>query len=280
MIISSLRRSGGPLRRALGSAADTVLLCSVNEETAVATLTLNRPKAFNALNAEVVIALRDQYKALENDPRVRCLVLTGSEKAFAAGADIKEMLHMDYTAMETHDRSESLLQMSTLECWKPVVGAVNGFVLGGGCELAMTCDILIAGQNAKFGQPEVNLGIMAGAGGTQRLAAAVGKSLAMQMNLTGEPIDAERALAAGLVSEVVPTEECVERAQAVAATIASKSSSAVRKIKDAVNKNAEMTLSEGINYEHRSFVSCWATEDQSEGMAAFAEKRKAEWKHR
>merc|ERR1719460_629083 len=233
------------------------LLCDIDPERAIATLTINRPKAFNALNTPVVLALRARYDELEQDERVRCIVLTGSEKAFAAGADVKEMMAMDYKEMATHDRRESLLQ------------------------LAMGCDILVAGENAKFGQPEVNLGIIAGAGGTQRLTQAVGKSLSMHMNLTGIPIDANRALAAGLVLEVVPTEDCVSRAQDIATVIASKSGAAVAKIKDCVNASYEKSLEEGLKHEHRQFIECWATEDQDIGMTAFANKQKnVDWKHR
>ena len=170
------------------------MLFDRDEATGVATVTLNRPKAMNALNREVVHDLMRIFKDVSNDSTVRAVVLTGSEKVFAAGADIKEMLAMDYSEMRDHDRSTSLLQLQHLACTKPVVAAVNGFALGGGCELAMLCDIIVAADNAQFGQPEIQLGIMAGAGGTQRLTKAVGKSLAMQMNLTGEPISAERAL--------------------------------------------------------------------------------------
>ena len=175
------------------SLSDSVLF-DRDEATGVATVTLNRPKAMNALNREVVHDLMRIFKDVSNDSTVRAVVLTGSEKVFAAGADIKEMLAMDYSEMRDHDRSTSLLQLQHLACTKPVVAAVNGFALGGGCELAMLCDIIVAADNAQFGQPEIQLGIMAGAGGTQRLTKAVGKSLAMQMNLTGEPISAERAL--------------------------------------------------------------------------------------
>ena len=234
-----------------------------------------------ALNTEVVLAIREQFKAIDKNDSVRAVVLTGSEKAFAAGADIKEMLAMDHKEMRDHDRDESLLCMGTIKCNKPVIGAVTGFALGGGCELAMNLDILIAGDNAKFGQPEINLGIMAGAGGTIRLTNAVGKSLAMQMNLTGEPIDANRAMVAGLVSEVVPTEECLPRAQAVAASIAAKSLPAIRAVKDSVLSTFQhASESEALKYEHHRFIGCWATEDQVEGMTAFAEKRKPDWKHR
>ena len=225
--------------RALSSATDSLLI-DIDADRAIATLTINRPKAFNALNTDVVLALRDAYETLAQDDRVRCLVLTGSKKAFAAGADIKEMLSMDYHTMESHDRSHSLLQMGSLSSSKPIVAAINGFTFGGGNEVAMSCDILIAGENAKFGQPEINLGIMAGAGGTQRLTTAVGKSLSMQMNLTGDPIDAQRALVAGLVSEVVPTAECLPRAQAIAARIAQKSLPVIKKIKDAVLSAEEL----------------------------------------
>ena len=170
--------------------------------------------------------------------------------------------------------------MGFITCSKPIIGAINGFALGGGCEVAMTCDILIAAESAKFGQPEINLGIMAGAGGTQRLTAAVGKSLSMQMNLTGDPISAQHALNAGLVSEVVPLEELVPRAQKIAAKIATKSLPVIKKIKDAVNTHYQLNLAEAIKYEHNSFVSCWATDDQTIGMTAFAEKQKPTWTHR
>ena len=190
------------------------------------------------------------------------------------------MLDMDYHEMESHDRSKSLLQMASLKCTKPVIASVMGHCYGGGCEVAMSADILIAAENAMFGQPEINLGIMAGAGGTQRLTHAVGKSLSMQMNLTGDPIDATRALQAGLASEVVKTEECLPRAQAIAARIAQKSLPAIKKIKDAVLSSQEMPLEAGIYYEHQRFISCWATEDQTIGMTAFANKKKPSWKHR
>ena len=251
----------------------------VEAKNHVGFITLNRQKALNALSAGLIQDLGDALKSFDDDSSIKVVVITGNEKAFAAGADIKEMLAMDYTEMETHDRRESLLQMGVMTCSKPIVGAVSGFALGGGCELAMTCDILIAGENAMFGQPEINLGIMAGAGGTQRLPAAVGKSLAMQMNLTGEPIDAQRALLAGLVSEVVA--DPLERAEAVAAKIATKSLPPIRKIKDAVNSSFEhASLMEGIKYEHLRFISCWATEDQKIGMNAFANKEKPDWKHK
>ena len=279
---SALPRAVGAQRAALsGGAGDSALLTSVDAETGVALLTINRPKAFNALNTDVILQLRAALKQLDEDDRVRAYVLTGNEKAFAAGADIKEMLGMDYHEMATHDRDTSLLSMGAIAPKKPMVGVVCGFAFGGGCEVAMTCDILIAGENAQFGQPETNLGIMAGAGGTQRLTAAVGKSLSMQMNLTGEPISAERAMVAGLVSEVVPTDEALARGLAVAGKIASKSGVVSTKIKAAVNRGFELgNLTESIKAEHNDFISCWATEDQAEGMTAFAEKRKPTWKHR
>ena len=277
-----VRATSGRRNRGLASVADgDVLLREVDYATGVATLTFNRPEALNALNTPVVLALRNAYTDLSRDDGVRAVVVTGAgDKAFAAGADIKEMLSMDYTQMETHDRDTSLLCMGTLTCTKPLVGAINGFCLGGGNELAMSLDILIASERAKFGQPEINLGIMAGAGGTQRLTAAVGKSLSMQMNLTGEPISAEHALRAGLVSEVVPHDAVLIRAQEVAAKIAQKSLPAIRKVKDAVLSSFELGEADGIKYEHQRFVSCWATEDQTIGMTAFANKEKAVWKHR
>ena len=277
---SSLRIPRSALARAFSGGGDDALLRSVDYDTGVAELTINRPKALNALNTEVITSLRAALREYDADDRIRCYVLTGSEKAFAAGADIKEMLAMDYHEMATHDRNGSLLGMAHLSALKPIVGCVQGFAFGGGCEVAMLCDILIAADNAKFGQPEVNLGIIAGAGGTQRLTHAVGKSLSMQMHLTGEPISAERAMQAGLVSEVVPADEALDRARAIAAKIASKSLVATTKIKDCVLSTFDLGLTEGVKAEHNAFISCWATEDQTEGMTAFADKRKPEWKHR
>ena len=187
--------SGGVTTLSNGETLSGAVRFEPNAEKGTAIVTLNRPKALNALNKHVVHDLRKIFHAVSYDSDVRAVVLTGgSEKFFAAGADIKEMLDMDHAAMRDHDRGESLLELMHLKCSKPVIAAVNGFAFGGGCELAMLCDIIIAGENAKFGQPEVSLGIMAGAGGTQRLTKAVGKSLSMQMNLTGEPIGAERAM--------------------------------------------------------------------------------------
>ena len=267
--------------RFASTAEKAVLLSEIDEERAICTLTFNRPKALNALNTEVVLELKRAYEELAHDERVRAIVLTGGEKAFAAGADIKEMLSMDYHEMESHDRAKSLLQMGSLSCPKPIVAAICGHTYGGGCEVAMSCDILIAADNAMFGQPEINLGIMAGAGGTQRLTSAVGKSLSMQMNLTGDPITATRALQAGLVSEVVPADKCLKRAQAIAARIAEKSLPAIKKVKDSVLSSFELaSQKDGIYYEHQRFISCWATEDQKIGMTAFAEKRTPEWVHR
>lgn len=246
-------------------------------------------------------AVLAELKAAEYDPHIGAIVLTGGEKVFAAGADIKEMNGMDAAEWRNVDEDETLLAMKRLPAFtKPIVAAVNGFCLGGGCELAMMCDIselgarwhdrlppltqrrsaVIAGDTAKFGQPEVNLGILPGAGGTQRLTHAIGKSKAMQMCLTGEPISAEVAERAGLVSEVVPAAETIDRAMAIATKIASQSALAVAVNKDAVSKSFEMTLTEGLNYERMRFFALFDSHDQKEGMSAFVAKRKPEWKHR
>jgi len=243
----------------------------------VATITLNRPDALNALNAKLMTELCKALEAADANDKVRCIVITGSEKAFAAGADITEMSERSFVDMYTKNYfvSETSRFNNTR---KPIIAAVSGYALGGGCELAMMCDFIIASETAKFGQPEINLGVIAGIGGTQRLARYVGKSKAMDMNLTGRFMDAAEAERAGLVSRVVPVAKLAKEARSAADKIAEKSQLATIAAKDAVNRAFETTLAEGINYERRLFQSLFATEDQKEGMAAFAEKREAQFR--
>lgn len=245
----------------------------------VAFVRLNRPEALNALNSELMGELAEALTAMEADAAVRSIVITGSEKAFAAGADIKEMADKgfvdvfaaDYFAPET----EAILRVR-----KPIIAAVAGYALGGGCELAMICDFIIAAETAKFGQPEINLGVMAGIGGTQRLTRFVGKSKAMDMHLTGRMMDAAEAERAGLVSRVVPAEALIDEAMAAAKAIAAKSAITVMAVKEAVNRSYEVPLREGLLFERRLFHALFATADQKEGMAAFLEKRPAKFTDR
>ncbi len=244
----------------------------VEIEDHIALVKLNRPDAMNALNDQLLTELADAMKSAQENDMVRCIVLTGSEKAFAAGADIKMMSEKSYTEVLTKDLfGAEIAEIKSVR--KPIIAAVSGYALGGGCELAMMCDFIIAGDNAKFGQPEVNLGVMAGIGGTQRLTQAIGKAKAMDMNLTGRFMDAEEAERSGLVSRVVPAKKLMEEAMAAAAKIAEKSMISVMLIKEAVDKSFEVPLSEGLLMERRMFHSLFATEDQKEGMAAFIDKR-------
>ncbi|CAK15570.1 2,3-dehydroadipyl-CoA hydratase PaaF [Pseudomonas entomophila] len=236
-------------------------------------VTLQRLQALNALNTELLVELASELEAAERDPQVRALVITGSRKAFAAGADINEMAERDLVGILNDPR---------VACWqrigafsKPLIAAVNGFALGGGCELVMCADIVIAGSDARFGQPEINLGILPGAGGTQRLLRAVGKPLAMQMVLTGEAIDARHALRAGLISEVTQPELTVERALQVASAIAAKAPLAVRLAKEALLKAQDMDLASGLRFERHAFTLLAGTADRDEGIRAFQEKRPA-----
>ena len=250
-------------------AYETIL---VDTDDHVTLITLNRPEALNALNAQLLGELGKALAAADADKNVRAIIITGSEKAFAAGADIKEMSEKGFVDMFMEDyftaETEALLKTR-----KPIIAAVSGFALGGGCELAMMCDFIIASDTAKFGQPEVNLGVMAGIGGTQRLTRFVGKSKAMEMNLTGRFMEAAEAESSGLVSRVVPCKDLLKDAKATAAKIAEKSMLTVMAIKETVNRSYETTLREGLLYERRVFHALFATEDQSEGMAAFSEKR-------
>lgn len=249
----------------------------VEIEDHVALIKLNRPDALNALNQQLLGELMRAFVEADANDKVRCILLTGSEKAFAAGADIKEMSSMSFV-----DVNASNLFAAFGDCIqsvrKPVVAAVSGYALGGGCELAMACDFIIASDTAKFGQPEINLGVIAGMGGSQRLTRAVGKSKSMDMNLTGRFMDAEEAERSGLVSRVVPTKKLMEEAMGVAQKIAEKSLVTARTAKEAVNRSFESTLAEGLLFERRVFHALFATEDQKEGMAAFMEKRQAQFR--
>ena len=245
----------------------------------VGLVTLNRPKALNALCAALVSELGQALDEFEADPGIGAIVLTGSEKAFAAGADIKEMASKSYMDVYFEDFITRGWERVTT-CRKPIIAAVAGYALGGGCEVAMMCDFILAADTAKFGQPEIGLGTMPGAGGTQRLARFVGKSTAMELCLTGRMMDAAEAERCGLVSRVVPAAELVAEAMKTAEKIASMSLPATMMVKEAINRAFETSLAEGVRFERRLFHSTFATEDQKEGMAAFVEKRPARFKHR
>lgn len=254
--------------------------CILTEtDGAVGVITLNRPDALNAFNKKLMDEVTDAVLKFEADDAVGCMVITGSEKAFAAGADIKEMASKDYIDVYNEEFITANWEEAT-RARKPVIAAVAGYALGGGCELAMMCDFIIAGDNAKFGQPEISIGAMPGAGGTQRLARFIGKSKAMEMCLTGRMMDAEEAERCGLVSRIVPKGELREEAIRVAKQIAGFSRPIAMLTKEAVNRAYETTLSEGVRFERRVFHSVFALEDQKEGMAAFLEKRKPAFKNR
>lgn len=250
----------------------------VEQQGKVGLIRLNRPKALNALNDQLMDELGHALSAFDADETVGCIVLTGSEKAFAAGADIGAMAN--YTYMDVYKSGYISRNWEHIrQVRKPVIGAVAGYALGGGCELAMMCDFIIAAENAKFGQPEIKLGTMPGAGGTQRLPRAISKSKAMDMCLTARMMDAAEAERAGLVSRIVPADKLLDEAMAAAATIADMSLPIVMMIKDSVNRAYETTLAEGVQYERRMFHSTFGTDDQKEGMQAFMEKRPAKFKH-
>ncbi|MCF7644488.1 enoyl-CoA hydratase [Bacillus subtilis] len=232
---------------------------------------LNRPQALNALNSQLVSELTDALRAFDKDDAIGAIVITGSEKAFAAGADIKEMQNLTFAEAYGQDFLGDAEGVSAIR--KPIIAAVSGYTLGGGCELAMMCDFIIAADNAKFGQPEITLGIIPGIGGTQRLARFVGKSKAMDMVLTGRMMDAAEAERCGLVSRVVAQDVLLDEALKAAERIASFSQLSVMMAKESVNRAFETTLQEGLRYERRSFQALFATEDQKEGMAAFVDKR-------
>lgn len=256
-------------------AYETIL---VDKRDSVGLITLNRPKALNALNQQVIAELERALTQFDADEEVGAVILTGSEKAFAAGADIKEMAEKDFAAAYNSDFIGPWQSIAMHR--KPIIAAVSGYALGGGCELAMMCDIIIAAENAKFGQPEINLGTIPGAGGTQRLTRAIGKSKAMEMVLTGRMMDANEAERSNLVCRVVPTGDLLEQAFKIAEAICNKSQPITAMAKDAVNRAFESSLAEGITYERRAFYATFATEDRGEGMSAFTEKRSPSFKHR
>lgn len=249
----------------------------ISKQEGFARIQLNRPSALNALNSRVLQELFDALSGLDNDNDVKCSIITGNEKAFAAGADIKEMMEKNGETMYNDDQFAPFYKLRTIK--KPVIAAVSGFALGGGCELVMACDIVIASENAKFGQPEINLGVIPGMGGSQRLTRAVGKVRAMELLLTGEMFTADEALRWGLINKVVPNEFLQDEATALALKIASKPLMAIIASKAAVNKADDLSLAEGIAYERRAFADLYDTQDQKEGMRAFVEKRKAVWKN-
>jgi enoyl-CoA hydratase len=244
----------------------------------VGVIRLNRPEALNALNAKLISEVNKAMDAFEKDKSIGCMVLTGSEKAFAAGADIKEMQKKRYPDTYLNDHIAPWDRVSQRR--KPIIAAVAGFALGGGCEVAMMCDFIIAADTAKFGQPEIKLGVMPGAGGSQRMARFIGKAKAMDMCLTGRMMDAAEAERCGLVSRVVPADKLMEEALKAASTIASYSQPITMMTKESVNRSFETTLAEGVRFERRLFSAMFATADQKEGMAAFVEKRKPVFKHR
>ena len=249
----------------------------VEIEDHIALITLNRPDALNALNDQLLSELVDALENAQSNDKVRCIVLTGSEKAFAAGADISMMRHKSFVEVFSEDFFTNATDKITA-IRKPIIAAVSGYALGGGCELAMMCDFIICSDSAKFGQPEINLGVSPGLGGTQRLTRFIGKSKAMDMNLTGRFMEAEEAEKCGLVSRVVPSKNLMAEAMAAAAKVSEKSMITVMAVKEMVNRSYETTLREGLLFERRLFHSLFATEDQKEGMAAFMEKREAQFR--
>ena len=252
------------------------IIVTPQAEKHIALIQLNRPKELNALNLQLMMELRDALKELDNNDEVRAIVLTGNEKAFAAGADIKQMADKTTIEMMNIDQFTTWDQIKKTK--KPIIAAVSGFALGGGCELMMHCDIIIASETSRIGQPEIKIGVMPGAGGTQRLTRAVGKALAMEIVLTGKFITGEEALRAGLINKVVPNEMCLKEAFAMARQIAEKSPVAIKLAKESVLAAFNTSLDEGLIFERKNFYLCFASEDQKEGMKAFIEKRNPEFK--
>jgi len=254
-------------------------LIELDRDGRVATIRLNRPKALNALNAPMMGEVAKALTELEADDGIGCVILTGNEKAFAAGADIKEMVDDTFLDIYKHDRFEA--NHCAIERFrKPIIAAVSGYALGGGCEIAMMCDFIIASDTAKFGQPEINLGVIPGIGGSQRLTRAVGKAKAMDLCLTGRMMDAAEAEHSGLVARVVPVDDLMETVREAAAKIAGHSQPSNMILKEVINAGFEMSLAESIRFERRMFQALFTTEDQKEGMNAFIEKRKPHFKHR
>jgi len=242
----------------------------------VGLITLNRPDAMNALNGELMTELIEALSVFDADEQIGAIVIAGSERVFAAGADISEMANMSAVEMVKSSFVELFDDIRAIK--KPIIAAVSGYALGGGCELAMSCDMIIASEKAKFGQPEINLGVIPGAGGTQRLTHAVGKVIAMEMVLNNRTLSAREALEFGLINRVVPVEEYLDVALKLAKRVAARAPLALLQAKDAVNKAYELSLTEGLEFERRAFYFLFASEDQKEGMSAFVEKRKAEWR--
>jgi len=254
----------------------THVLC--DRENGFAVVRLNRPEVLNALNVNLMAQLVDTLESLDQDDTIRCIVVTGSEKAFAAGADIKEMAGATSIEMLTRDQFARWDRIRKIK--KPIIAAVSGFALGGGCELAMACDMIVASESARFGQPEITLGVIPGAGGTQRLTRAVGKAKAMELVLKGNMINAEEALRLGLINKVVPVESLIEEAKSWAREIAAQPPIAVRLAKESVLKALDTTIEAGLEFERKNFYLLFSSEDQKEGMNAFIEKRKPDWKGR
>ncbi len=249
----------------------------VEKRGRVGLITLNRPQALNALNLQTSVDVTEALAQFDGDAEIGCIVLTGSKKAFAAGADIKEMQNLSYADAAKLDWFQQWDALSRVRT--PIIAAVSGFALGGGCELAMMCDFIVASDTAKFGQPEIKLGVMPGMGGSQRLTRAVGKAKAMDMCLTGRMMDAQEAERAGLVSRIFPVDQLLDEALAIATQIASMSLPVARLNKEAVNRAFELSLTEGVRFERRVFHGLFATKDQKEGMSAFAEKRPPKFSH-
>ena len=250
------------------------IITEIKEKVGV--ITLYRPKAMNALNGELMTELMDALTTFDADEEIGAIVITGNERIFAAGADISQMAEM--SAVEMFKDSFVELFDGIRDIKKPIIAAVSGYALGGGCELAMSCDMIIASEKAKFGQPEINLGVIPGAGGTQRLTRAVGKAIAMEMVLNNRTLSAQEALDFGLINRVYPVEEYLDKTLKLASRISKRAPLALRQGKAAVNKSYELSLTEGLEFERQAFYFLFATEDQKEGMAAFTEKRSAKWK--
>jgi enoyl-CoA hydratase len=256
--------------------ATQYILINVIPEPPIAVIQLNRPQALNALNLQVMDEVIAALEALESDDEIRCVIITGNERAFAAGADIKEMA--EATTVEMLERDQFAKWDRIRRFKKPLIAAVSGYALGGGNELAMLCDMIVASETAQFGQPEINIGVMPGAGGTQRLTRAVGKAMAMEMVLAGRMLSAKEALQYGLVNRVVPIEVYLEEAKRLALQIAKMGPIALQLAKEAVNKAFDLPLQEGLIFERKNFYTLFSTEDQKEGMSAFVEKRKPEFR--
>lgn len=252
------------------------ILTEILAEDKIAILRLNRPKELNALNLELMGQLRDALAACDANEDVRCIIITGSERVFAAGADIKQMAGKGAIDMLKIDQFTTWDTIRRVK--KPIIAAVSGYALGGACELTMLCDMIVASETAQFGQPEIKIGVMPGAGGTQRLLRAVGKARAMEMAMTGRFISAQEAYDYGLINKIVPVELYLDEAKKMAKTIASMSPLAIEAIKESINQGAESFLQEGLRFERKNFYMLFATEDQKEGMNAFIEKRKPEFK--